>query len=128
VLQRLCGLLNNNVEGSMFFGLSIDSVIEGVRLQREDKDVLRNGNHVPRIQLYRFYFGYQKKPDKREKIIIRYVNCNSKGVLSSYIVCLWIQAHILFYTIKTGKEIHKDSPYFYTTNVEQKFLGNIYDT
>ncbi|XP_023717493.1 uncharacterized protein LOC111869878 isoform X2 [Cryptotermes secundus] len=41
--QRLCGLLNNNIEGSMFFGLSIDSIIEGVRLQRKDKDVFRNG-------------------------------------------------------------------------------------
>jgi hypothetical protein len=68
VLQRLCGLLNNNVEGSMFFGLSIDSIIEGVRLQREDKDVFRNGSDVPRIQLHRFYCGYQKKHDK-ERIL-----------------------------------------------------------
>jgi hypothetical protein len=54
MLQRLCGLLNNNIEGSMFFGLSIDSIIEGVRLRREDKDVFRNGSDLPRIQLYRF--------------------------------------------------------------------------
>jgi hypothetical protein len=54
MLQILCGLLNNNVEGSIFFGLSIDSVIEGVRLQREDKDVFRNGSDVSRIKLYIF--------------------------------------------------------------------------
>jgi len=46
VLQKLCGLLNNNVEGSMFFGLSADSMIEGVRLGRKDKNVFRNGNDV----------------------------------------------------------------------------------
>jgi len=46
VLQKLCGLLNNNVEGTMFFGLSPDSMIEGVRLERKDKDVFRNGNDV----------------------------------------------------------------------------------
>jgi hypothetical protein len=28
----------------MFFGLSADSTIEGVRLERKDKDVFRNGN------------------------------------------------------------------------------------
>jgi hypothetical protein len=57
VLQRLCALLNNNVEGSMFFGLSRDSIIEGVRLQRQDKDVFRNGSDVPRIQLHISYCG-----------------------------------------------------------------------
>jgi len=46
VLQKLCGLLNNNVEGTLFLGLSADSVIEGVRLERKDKDVFRNGNDV----------------------------------------------------------------------------------
>ena len=40
--QKLCGFLNNNIEGTMFFGLSADS-IEGVRLGRLDKDVFRNG-------------------------------------------------------------------------------------
>jgi hypothetical protein len=51
MLQKLCGLLNNNIEGSMFFGLSIHSIIEGVRLWRMDKDAFRNGSDLPRTQL-----------------------------------------------------------------------------
>jgi hypothetical protein len=46
MFQKLCGLLNNNEDGSMFFGLSADSIIEGLKLEREDKDVFRNGNVV----------------------------------------------------------------------------------
>jgi hypothetical protein len=46
MFQKLCGLLNNNEDGSMFFGLSADSIIEGLKLGREDKDVFRNGNVV----------------------------------------------------------------------------------
>lgn len=46
MLQKLCGLLNNNVEGSMFFGLSADSIIVGLKLGREDKDNFRNGNDI----------------------------------------------------------------------------------
>jgi hypothetical protein len=47
----MCGLLNNNVDSSMFFGLSADSIIEGLRLRREDKDVFRNGNDGVRIKM-----------------------------------------------------------------------------
>jgi hypothetical protein len=54
MLQKLCGLLNNNMEGSMFFGLSADSVIEGVRLGRKERDVFRNGNDSITITFYSF--------------------------------------------------------------------------
>jgi hypothetical protein len=71
VLQRLCGLLNNNVEGSMFFGLSTDSIIEGVRLRREDKDVFRNGSDVPRIQLYRVIVVIERSMTKERTLSLR---------------------------------------------------------
>jgi hypothetical protein len=52
--------LNNNIEGSMFFGLRIDSTIEDMRLRHEDKDVSRNGSDVPTIQLYGFIVVIKK--------------------------------------------------------------------
>jgi hypothetical protein len=58
VLQKLCGLLNNNVEGSIFFGLSADCIIEGLKLGREDKDVFRNGNNGVRITMLQFFKMY----------------------------------------------------------------------
>jgi hypothetical protein len=42
----LCGLLNNNIEGSMYFGLTQDSIIEGIWIGRDDKDTFRNGKTV----------------------------------------------------------------------------------
>lgn len=52
----------------MFFGLSADSMIEGVRLGRKDKDVFRNGNDVRIV----FQFseetnsGYHMKHDGKD--------------------------------------------------------------
>ncbi|XP_049814809.1 uncharacterized protein LOC126262308 [Schistocerca nitens] len=41
--EVLCGLLNNNAESTMYFGLSKQSIVTGIVLHREDKDVFRNG-------------------------------------------------------------------------------------
>ncbi|XP_067002199.2 uncharacterized protein [Anabrus simplex] len=56
--QVLCGLLNNNVESYMYFGISQDSVVEGMLLTRDNKDVFRNGvdrtmskSLLPEVQL-----------------------------------------------------------------------------